>query len=112
MFRWCTDRMKIQPTSNYIRTQVSSNGEVILLLGVRRAESAVRAVTSKKHSNVAGTRLNPHDDLKGCKVFRPIMELSTDGVWLLLFHAGHPGEEPTPNWSPCIAMPREGSARW
>lgn len=39
-FRWCTDRMKIQPTSNYILKQVSSNGEVILLLGVRRAESA------------------------------------------------------------------------
>ena len=40
MFRWCTDRMKIQPTSTYIRQQVSAAGEVILLLGVRRAESA------------------------------------------------------------------------
>lgn len=35
-FRWCTDRLKIQPTSNYIRSQVSAAGQVILLLGVRR----------------------------------------------------------------------------
>jgi DNA sulfur modification protein DndC len=61
MFRWCTDRMKIAPTSNYIRTQVSKNGEVILLLGVRRAESANRAVTMNRHPNVGGSRLNPHD---------------------------------------------------
>lgn len=42
-FRWCTDRMKIEPTSNYIRKQVAANGEVILLLGVRRDELATRS---------------------------------------------------------------------
>ncbi len=40
-FRWCTDRMKIQPTSQYVRSQVSVSGEVILLLGVRRNESRI-----------------------------------------------------------------------
>ena len=39
-FRWCTDRMKIQPTSDYIKAQASQTGDVILLLGVRREESA------------------------------------------------------------------------
>jgi DNA sulfur modification protein DndC len=89
-FRWCTDRMKIQPTSNYVREQVSSNGEVILLLGVRRAESAARAVSMNRHRNVGGTRLNPHDDLKGCMVYRPPMELSTDEVWQLLLQRPPP----------------------
>jgi DNA sulfur modification protein DndC len=89
-FRWCTDRMKIQPTSNYIRQQVCSNGEVILLLGVRRAESAARAVTANRHQNVAGTRLNPHDDLKGCKVYRPIIDLSTEDVWQILLQRRPP----------------------
>ncbi len=89
-FRWCTDRMKIQPTSTYIRQQVSAAGEVILLLGVRRAESAQRAKNVKRHQNIAGTRLNPHDDLIGCLVYRPIMELSTEDVWLLLLQRRPP----------------------
>src|SRR4051794_4454080 len=90
MFRWCTDRMKIAPTSNYIRTQVSASGEVVLLLGVRRAESAARAVTMNRHRNVAGTRLNPHDDMKGCMVFRPLEDMTTDDVWVLLLQRTPP----------------------
>ncbi|MDW8444452.1 MAG: DNA phosphorothioation system sulfurtransferase DndC [Acetobacteraceae bacterium] len=81
-FRWCTDRMKIQPTSRYIRDQVAASGEVILLLGVRRDESATRAGSVARYDN--GRRLNRHNDLKGCLVFRPIVELSTDDVWEFL----------------------------
>jgi DNA sulfur modification protein DndC len=32
-FRWCTDRMKIRPTSRLIREIVADSGEAILLLG-------------------------------------------------------------------------------
>ena len=81
-FRWCTDRMKIQPTSNYIREQASISGEVILLLGVRRNESATRAGVAARYDN--GSRLNRHNDLPGCLVFRPILELDTDDVWEFL----------------------------
>lgn len=81
-FRWCTDRMKIQPTSRYIREQVDSSGQVILLLGVRRDESATRAGTVARYDN--GQRLNRHNDLVGCFVFRPIVEFSTDEVWEFL----------------------------
>ena len=81
-FRWCTDRMKIQPTSNYIREQTSISGEVILLLGVRRSESAARASIAARYDN--GSRLNRHNDLPGCLVFRPILELDTDDVWEFL----------------------------
>lgn len=90
MFRWCTDRMKIAPTSNYIRTKISESGEVVLLLGVRRAESANRAVTINRHRNVAGSRLNAHDDMKGCMVFRPIIDMTTDDVWLILLQRTPP----------------------
>jgi DNA sulfur modification protein DndC len=82
MFRWCTDRMKIKPTSRYIREQVAVSGEVILLLGVRRDESAARARTVSRYDN--GTRLNRHNDLPGCMVFRPIVDLSTYDVWEFL----------------------------
>ncbi len=78
-FRWCTDRMKIQPTSNYIRKQASISGQVILLLGVRRSESATRASVAARYDN--GSRLNRHNDLSNCLVFRPILELDADHVW-------------------------------
>lgn len=81
-FRWCTDRMKIQPTSRYIKGQVDQAGEVILLLGVRRSESATRSGTVSRYDN--GGRLHRHNDLVGCMVFRPIVELSTDDVWEFL----------------------------
>ena len=81
-FRWCTDRMKIQPTSHYIRHQVTASGEVILLLGVRRDESVTRAGSVARYDN--GNRLNRHNDLVGCMVFRPIVELSTEDVWEFL----------------------------
>lgn len=89
-FRWCTDRMKIQPTSNYIRTQVDSNGHVILLLGVRRDESATRSASIGRHENTIRGRLNPHSDLKGCLVYRPITEFLTDEVWALLLQRPPP----------------------
>lgn len=78
-FRWCTDRMKIQPTSKYIREQADASGQVIMLLGVRRSESATRAATVARY-DTAG-RLHRHNDLLNCMVFRPIVELSTDEVW-------------------------------
>lgn len=81
-FRWCTDRMKIRPTSNYIRNQACVSGEVILLLGVRRNESATRARSVARYDN--GGRLNRHNDLQDCFVFRPILELSADDVWEFL----------------------------
>lgn len=81
-FRWCTDRMKIQPTSRYIKDQVDATGQVILLLGVRRSESATRSGSVARYDN--GERLNRHNDLTGCMVFRPIVELSTDDVWEFL----------------------------
>jgi DNA sulfur modification protein DndC len=90
MFRWCTDRMKIQPTSNYILSQVASNGKVILLLGVRRAESAMRAASVDRYTPKDGSRLNPHNDLKGALVFRPIVEFTTDEVWQLLMQRPPP----------------------
>ncbi len=81
-FRWCTDRMKIQPTSRYIKSHVDQAGEVILLLGVRRSESATRSGMVGRYDN--GDRLHRHSDLVGCMVFRPIVELSTDDVWEFL----------------------------
>ena len=66
LFRWCTDRMKIRPTSHYIKTKISESGEAILLLGVRRDESSLRLQSARRYDN--GHRLNPHNDVKGCLI--------------------------------------------
>lgn len=87
-FRWCTDRMKIRPTSQYIKSQISQSGDVILLLGVRREESSARAQRARVYDN--GGRLNPHNDVKGCWVYRPVLDLATDDVWTLLLQRRPP----------------------
>lgn len=90
MFRWCTDRMKIRPTSKYILEQVASSGRAILLLGVRRDESAIRAASVDRYTPKDGGRLNAHNDLKNCFVFRPIVDFTTDEVWQTLLQRPPP----------------------
>lgn len=89
-FRWCTDRMKIRPTSKFIREQVNRNGEAILLLGVRSSESSARAGNIARHSVGAEGRLSPHADHKGVWVFNPIKGLTTEEVWITLVGARPP----------------------
>jgi DNA sulfur modification protein DndC len=90
-FRWCTDRMKIQPTTQFIRDRVAESGEVILVLGVRSAESAARAGRINAYNDKAnGSRLNAHNDVRGCLVFRPIVDLSDEDVWHVLLNSRPP----------------------
>jgi DNA sulfur modification protein DndC len=89
-FRWCTDRMKIRPTSRFIREQVSHGGGAVLLLGVRRDESATRSGSITRHAETAVGRLTPHADHRGVWIFSPIKDLSTEEVWLTLLHARAP----------------------
>ena len=89
MFRWCTDRMKIAPTARYVREQVDAAGKAIMLLGVRAAESHQRAVSVFRYRN-AGERLNPHNSLAGCLIYKPIVNLETDEVWQILLQSPPP----------------------
>jgi DNA sulfur modification protein DndC len=82
--RWCTDRLKIQPTSGYIKAHISDYGAAIVVLGVRRTESIRRMLTVDKYENERGTNLNPHSSIAGAYIFRPIVDLSTDDVWEIL----------------------------
>ena len=44
-FRWCTDRLKIQPVNKFVKEKIAEHGEIIMVLGTRKAESANRART-------------------------------------------------------------------
>lgn len=82
-FRWCTDRLKISPANRFIKDQVAKFGEVVLILGVRKAESATRAQVMATHE-IAGSALRTHSTLNGALVFAPIEDWSTDDVWAYL----------------------------
>ena len=88
-FRWCTDRLKIRPTNQFIEDQVSEHNEVVLVLGVRSAESAQRAKSVKKFSK-DGKLFSKHQSLKGCFVYSPIADWTNDDVWLFLMKHTNP----------------------
>lgn len=82
-FRWCTDRMKIKPTTRYILERVDEKGEAIVLVGTRRSESATRANSIKKHE-LRGKRLTKHPIHPNTFVYSPIKELQLEEVWYII----------------------------
>lgn len=82
VFRWCTERLKINPTTRFILDKVGEKGEAIILLGTRSAESANRAKSIKKHA-VKGQRLRKHI-LPNAYVFAPIKDIETNELWQYL----------------------------
>lgn len=82
-FRWCTDRLKISPANRFIEEQVNRHGEVVLVLGVRRAESASRAQVMALHRK-PGEILSRHTVLRSAWVYTPIEMFETEDVWTYL----------------------------
>ena len=82
-FRWCTEKMKIKPTARFITEQVDECGEAIILIGTRKAESATRTRSIKKHE-IHGQRLTHHTLLHNTYVYAPIKELMLEEVWYIV----------------------------
>lgn len=82
-FRWCTSRLKIAPSNRFITEVVRQNGEAILVLGTRKAESAKRHANMKKHETSTREFLNRNADpsLDRTWVYTPVGEWSNDDVW-------------------------------
>lgn len=83
-FRWCTDRLKINPSGEYIKKIIKDEKkEVVVLLGVRKAESIARKRRIEGRE-LANRLLNRHETIKDAYVYNPIVELTTDDVWDVL----------------------------
>lgn len=83
-FRWCTDRLKINPTNQYIKQTINKHSNAIVVLGTRKAESANRKKSMEKHEiNIDGIHLRRHS-IRNTWVFAPIAEWTTDEVWKYL----------------------------
>ena len=88
-FRWCTDRMKIQPANRFIKATAEKFGEVVLVLGVRRAESTARAQVMSLHKR-HGEALSRHSDMPAAWVYTPIEDWTTNDVWTYLLSSPSP----------------------
>lgn len=88
-FRWCTDRLKIYPVSEFVRSVVNKSGSVIVVLGTRKDESATRA-QSMIRNNISGSRFRPHQDLPKAYVYTPIEDLTANEVWTYLRNVPNP----------------------
>jgi len=88
-FRWCTSRLKIKPIDNYIDQMAKENGSVVVVLGVRSAESNSRSISIRKNS-VDGKILKKHTTNKDAFVYAPIEHLSNDDIWSCLMNSTTP----------------------
>jgi len=82
-FRFCTEKMKIKPTSQFITSQVDVNGEAIILLGTRMAESQQRARSMQKHE-IKGHLLSKHPLNPNTYTYAPIRDLMLEEVWYII----------------------------
>lgn len=90
-FRWCTERLKINPSNTFINGVVKSSGEAILVLGTRKAESVRRAANMKRHEKGrVRDRLSPNSSLPGSLVYTPVEDWTNDDVWFYLMQEKNP----------------------
>lgn len=82
-FRWCTDKLKIRPLNKYVLDTISENGEIVMLLGVRKAESSYRA-RGIKAREIEGKVLIPHTDIRNAYVYNPLTEIPNERIWAFL----------------------------
>ncbi len=88
VFRWCTQRMKIDPVTVFVKQRLGHWGEAILHLGARRAESSTRGQTMAGRETRNG--LSRHPDLPRVWVSNPIEFLTTEDVWAYLLQKPNP----------------------
>ncbi len=90
-FRWCTERLKIRPSNRFISQVVTDNGEAILCLGARKAESIARARVLEKNTRFrVRDRLSPSATLPGCMIYTPVEAWTSDDVWFFLNNQKNP----------------------
>ena len=79
-FRWCTDRLKIKSANTFIKDRVSEHGEVVMVLGSRKAESSTRAQVMNNHA-IKGSHLSHHNMLPQAFIYSPLRDFTTEDVW-------------------------------
>jgi DNA sulfur modification protein DndC len=88
-FRWCTERLKIRTADRFILESVTKYGEVVMILGVRKGESATRDQVMNLYK-IEGSKLSHHSRFPQSYVYTPIEEFSVEDVWTYLLQKSSP----------------------
>lgn len=90
-YRWCTDRLKIKPVNDFIKNKIAEHGEIILVIGTRKAESSRRARTMAYYEKKRVRELlSPNPTLANELVFSPLENWTDDDVWVFLMQYKNP----------------------
>ncbi|MEY3304012.1 MAG: DNA phosphorothioation system sulfurtransferase DndC [Pseudanabaena sp.] len=98
-FRWCTERLKIKPSNQFVQNVVRAKGEVIIVLGTRKAESSRRSRSMSDHEmGSIGDRIGDSNltsllysgSLPNSLIYSPIADWSNSEVWLYLMQYPNP----------------------
>jgi DNA sulfur modification protein DndC len=95
-FRWCTERLKINPSNTFTYNTIKKDGEIVILLGVRKAESAARS-RSISAREIEGKILTPHPQIAKAYVYSPLSEIQNENVWEYLLQNDGKGAWNTDN---------------
>ncbi len=82
-FRWCTDKLKVNPINMEISNIFKGDG-FISIIGTRKDESFSRAIRIQK-STLKGTDLKINKRYKNSANLMPIEDWNTKDVWSYLF---------------------------
>jgi DNA sulfur modification protein DndC len=88
-FRWCTERLKIRTADRFILESVTKYGEIVMILGVRKGESATRDQVMNLYK-IEGSKLSHHSRFAQSYVYTPIEEFSVDDDWTYLLSTPSP----------------------
>jgi len=103
-FRWCTDRLAIDPVAAFLKRKGHENSTI--LLGVRKAESATRSLTLDENAN--GQRFwSKQKGMARRSLFMPIMDFSVSDVWAANLDLPEPTSVPTRELANLYAMASE-----
>ena len=90
-FRWCTDRIKIEPSNSFIKKVLDSESETILVLGSRKSESQSRRTLMEDYEKKRyREHLSPNGSFPNSYIFTPIEEWTNDNVWQYLMQNENP----------------------
>jgi len=82
-FRWCTERLKINPATEFLKGLVNQHQSILMLLGVRTDESVARAASIESRiENFRG--LIMHEDIPNAFILSPIKYWTNEDVWTYL----------------------------
>ncbi len=79
-FRWCTDRIKINPSKAFINNMIDKSGEIITVLGTREDESITRKKSMEKHK-IVGNELSVNTSFPSAWTYTPIAKLDVEELW-------------------------------